>query len=631
MHVSSASRIRIWLPKRVQQCTAALVCWCLYAAYYSSATHEISTRSNRNSLPNSRPIVYIDEHVLKNVRSYWQGAHACVNCSRDFDYHGLYNQQPARFAAKPLMATVDRRPSTLRRQLVNALANETNIGCAVSTNTMVTGVGFIDVSSFKALEKQAKCRLCFEFSSATYATSFLLEMNSREVVHPSTICIPGAADLYQRFAKWQQGSRNADTAYPWTVDCTFPGGGFGSQSTLSCHRVSEMRDSNSDVIQRIYVMTNFTLKELTRPSLFHVVSVWPWDALRSHGDERSYFNQHGTLIGMPTAATELNLAYIQGPNYQLDTPLSSKIRQSLDSGTNKKVGSIGGGHTRLVIQILQLSLSAKGTTMLLAVPDSQAQATLAYVLDLVEMPLDDVIPTFSNALTHAYFQLLKKCGKCPTVREALNGSVEPSPRTQWRISLSDLMRLQQIQLCIVPLPTPAIAFDRLLISGQYAFSSYIVARYSADYHAMMYFDGDAAPILSPNTNSTLLDLIYRTLYRKNCDGVQFSLVELSIPNRDSSPDRILQCIRQFYRSSDKDWRSTVSSCKLSYGNILGRTDVLRALSVHYVDTYEENLNSDVVGCAGKDFMNDDMLLDESVELHLTAKQRPPTCTCNITT
>ena len=42
--------------------------------------------------------------------------------------------------------------------------------------------------------------------------------------------------------------------------------------------------------------------------------------------------------------------------------------------------------------------------------------------------------------------------------------------------LSDLLEARSIGVTIVPLPTPAIAFKRMLIGGQYAYASYIAAR-----------------------------------------------------------------------------------------------------------------------------------------------------------
>lgn len=565
--------------------------------------------------PKGQPCVDIDKTVLKNVFSYWEGARARVDFPWDGSSSDSESVASQRFLARPLMATVDRRPATLRRQFLVRPSSK-HIGCAISTNTMVTGLGFIDVSSFKSYEHQAACHACFEFASVTYAVNFLSEMASREVQYPSTVCIPGVVDLHQRFAAWQKGSRPPDKAYPWTVDCVFPGG----FSELSCSGLSALNDDRPEALQRIFVRTNFTLITEKHPNAMHVISFWPWNALRSHDDERQFLDS----VGRPKSASELNLAYFQGPNYETD----AKDGKSLRTGVGR-THIKGGAHRSLVTQLLQLSLGAKGTTAYMGVPDGQVHSTLAQIEEIIRASIQDIIPTFSGALSRAYEEMQKSTGGShhkTSLREVLYGTAEEPSTVMERLTVEHFMRIQRIQLRIVPLPTPALAFERLLISGQYAFNSYIAARYSADHHALMYFDGDAVPLVMSHLNQSLIEIMYQTLYGavKSCRGVQFSLIELSIPQHYSSPDDVFRCIKKFYEVSDDAWDLMYSTCKQSYGNILARSDEVRSMSVHYVDTFGTGHIEGTVECTGLD-----ILQNSSIELHMTMKKRPAHCTCDL--
>lgn len=566
-------------------------------------------QGQRVSEPGLREVVYVDRSVLENVRSYWEGAQSCINCNGVFSR--ATDLADIKFVAQPLMATVDKRPVTIRKQMQSTKVASQPLGCAVSTNTMVTGLGHVLPGSFKGREDEAECFVCFETSSLEYAETFLLLVSQRKLVD-STVCVHGVPDLYERFSSWQFKSRPADKAYPWTVDCTFPSG----FETLTCSGLSSLQGQPPEELQRVYVLTSFTLTQSPASNSYplRISSRWPWAALRSPIDAMFTSADNGFRIS-PSKPLDIKLAYFQGPNFEVAT---ESTRFSLRSSTTGPI--YGGSHIRLISQLLHLIERSHNAVFFMGVPDGQVNSTLTHISQLLQASLNETLPSHGRFIEkiQSYARL-----NAPYL------FVRPfSSSAERHLTLNHLMLAVNLEICIVPLPTPALAFEKLLISGQYAFSSYMAARYSAVFDVLVYFDGDAVPSLGPSAQGSLLDIFFETFFGReahNCHGAQLTLVEWSIPTELSTPDSIVRCVEQFHERTRHNWTRGVQDCVQAYGNIAARGDSVQAMSVHYVDVNPEYLPQGVKYCPGFALHR-----DKIVELHLTKKKRPSECTCNPT-
>ena len=272
-------------------------------------------------------IVRVDAAAQKNCKSNLESARSSIQWAKD-TCNKAEKKFRATFVSEPLMASVDRRPLILRKQAVH-IEDEKRLpifGCAFSTNTTVSNLGYVEVESFQV--RDSSCAICFQFAARNQAAQFMIRVGD---ISGSTKCISGQTSLYQRFGVWQQQSRSSDSAYPWTVDCSLPNG----IKELSCKNIGSNSNYRQDGIQTVYLNTNFSLMTKSK-QLFHVLSQWPWDSLTSHDDDRaSIYIRMKSRYFVPSHAKDMRVAYFQGPNYHAKTNNAGNFLV----GTNEGISS----------------------------------------------------------------------------------------------------------------------------------------------------------------------------------------------------------------------------------------------------------------------------------------------------
>ena len=477
----------------------------------------------------------IDPWVARNSRANLQGATASTVWSessrRGLTEGGIANL--TLFVAQPLMATVDRRPIIVRKQTsypppFNFHSSGSKIGCALSTNTALTELGGISLKQLEQNLRHATCAVCFQFSSKGLAKQFVASEGGAVEPDESTRCFYGEPRVSYTFANWQQdyqqAARGSLFGYPWTVDCELPNG----HKELTCDGISEINDSH-DELQRIYVKTNFTLamksthkdRDMKQSSIpfptFHVLSTFPWDAVRSHSDDRLAIykalpkNASDPSPYVPSSAKELKLAYFQGPNYDAEFAGAKMYLRS----PSLEPESNGGVNPRFMSTLINLLRQGSDVTFFIGVLDGQAEHTRSILASKLELLVSDIYPLHARHLVRA-FEFLSVEGNSgeyiPTgaFRDDIGrGSGaearerDSSPHLNETLTLLDFMRLRNTKITIIPLPTPSLAFQTLLCGGQYGYASYILARFAADFHVVQYFDGDATPLNVPAVRHSL--------------------------------------------------------------------------------------------------------------------------------
>jgi len=198
------------------------------------------------------------------------------------------------------------------------------------------------------------------------------------------------------------------------------------------------------------------------------------------------------------------------------------------------------------------------------------------------------------------------------------------------LKLRHLLHIRGIRLHILPLTTPSIAFEKNVCGVQYAFTSYLAARFAADYQAIMYIDGDSAVI--EHNNRLLKEILYKRFFSpksNKCVGHRFRLLEQFVKPEDESNDRVLECSRQLSTNQTK-WNYVNRHCNLKKGHIAVRADSIFEFNVHHPDTLREYLLQGVQDCImpGNEETKEYFFgHEEVVQIHLRNRKRKAVCTC----
>jgi hypothetical protein len=308
-----------------------------------------------------------DHLVLENIVATYEGASSHIR------YDGSALPPEVAMQAAPLMASVDRRPIVVRKQLLDDREAELArggalLGCAMTATTFVTNLLQLDVSAanLKRHGDQHTCQLCFQFSNRHDVAHFLPETgdtaNLAIVTQPDahTKCVAGAASIHALFAQWQQqeeskGERFQGFGYPWTVDCMLPNG----IKQLTCREISRMQNNSrgnhtrlNDVnvhLETGLVLSTKNQRPKAQATTITVTSKWPWSALTSHDDDRSTIADKLSFTwtdenswSVPKHAQEMKLAHVEGPGWS-------------DS-------SRGGVHARLLVNLYHFIRHSPGST-----------------------------------------------------------------------------------------------------------------------------------------------------------------------------------------------------------------------------------------------------------------------------
>jgi hypothetical protein len=197
------------------------------------------------------------------------------------------------------------------------------------------------------------------------------------------------------------------------------------------------------------------------------------------------------------------------------------------------------------------------------------------------------------------------------------------------ITLTDLLRLRNINIQMVPILTPSILFGKSVCTGQYQFTTYLAARYAADFQVMMFIDGDTALVEQSLTQQQIFyDRFFSPQKSTKCAGHRFQLIEQYVPQKDNSNGRVMECVHDLVAHSEK-WKYAIANCHLKEGHIVGRTDAIYAYGVHHPFTLKNYAPRGVEDCnSGKKWSERFYLLEsELVQLHLRDRERKPECTC----
>ena len=234
-----------------------------YPKNYSTAKQKtVRTKEATNNDPAnlSNDVLKFDEHVLANVRETYRGARSFTAWAPNADPVGDIGQ----FQTIPLLATVDRRPIIVRKQLIedkknrlNLAANGKLLGCAMTGATFISDLELLELEHYAPT-----CDVCFQFSNhedmANFVPSLGYEALKPGLQSTSTKCFEGEATVEARFAAWQRGDRRfKGYGYQWHVDCALPNG----IQELTCREISGMQNEIDllDDVQKIYFKTKFSL------------------------------------------------------------------------------------------------------------------------------------------------------------------------------------------------------------------------------------------------------------------------------------------------------------------------------------------------------------------------------------
>lgn len=583
-------------------------------------------------------VLYFDTVALQNIQATYEGAHSHIEWSpRSIPDVIPTDDLQGQFQAVPLLATVDRRPIVVRKQLhddakrnKHLVAGGDLMGCALTATTFVSNLDSQHLKHYK--EYTPTCDVCFQFSNREDMEKFVpgvgyepLKPHQKSI---ATKCFGGKASLSARFADWQQkDERFTDFGYPWTVDCILPNG----IEELTCREITRMQHEieDRDDLQNIFFRTRFYLDGWFGiwSKQFMVHSRWPWKAVMSHDDDRRKIAKNismrwndATSDFVPANAKELKLAHVEGPGYD---KTEYKGGLSLKSVSINKE-SRGGVHSRLISNLFHLIRNAPGSTHMIAVVDGQAKRSYDRMIELLETKVSVLYPSYGDVM-FSDIDEMKQLDLIPI------GRMNASKGLRWHsdMSLIDLLRLREIKIHMVPITTPSISFERSVCGGQYPFAPYLAARFAADYHVVMFIDGDTAIV---ENSKTLQSILYDRFFSKNsskCAGHRLRLIEQYVKPQDDNVDRLLQCTHDITSNPSK-WRFAMKNCHLKEGHIVARTDSIYAFSVHHPDTLKYYLPKGVDDCitpgneeSDRYFLKD----DEFVQLHLRDRERKVECTC----
>ena len=583
-------------------------------------------------------VVYLDEAALDNIKATYEGAHAHLEWSpKSLSSINLAeNDLLKRFQALPLLATVDRRPLIVRKQMrkdekgAQLSQNGKLLGCALSATTFVSN---LEEQRLKhGHDMKATCDVCFQFSNREDMHNFVPGVGYEPLQHGqqsvATKCFWGKTSVTARFADWQKhDERFRGFGYPYTVDCVLQNG----IKELTCREISALQKNieERDDVQSIDFRTTFELDSWFGISKqFFVKTKWPWRAVMSHDDDRSKIAANLSNAWddvnsafVPKNAEELKLAHVEGPGYdKTDYQEAVSLRSMTESAE-----STGGLHPRLVANLFHLMRNAPGSTHIMAVVDGQLNRTYSRLLDLLATKISALYPTYGEIVFDSMSDM-RKMDLIPI--DKMGNGANGLPVDD--MTLMELLRLRGMKIHVVPITTPSLAFEKSVCGGQYSFTPYLAARFAADYQVMMFIDGDTA-IVEGGTQA-LQSILYDRFFSKNstkCAGHRLRLVEQFVKPENDSSERVVQCAHDL-ASNPKKWEFAMKNCQLKEGHIVARTDSIYAFSVHHPDTIDGYLPAGVENCithTGQ--VNDRYFLkaSELVQLHLRNRERKPECAC----
>ncbi len=600
--------------------------------------------NSKSLFSKTNDVVTFDRHALSNVQATFSGAHSYMEWSPKALKDGKHLDQLQNFQAIPLSATVDRRPVIVRKQLVDDNNGDKKadggrlLGCAISSTTFLSNLEdqYLKHYSNQSKDYAPQCDVCFQFSNREDMKNFVpgegyepLKEGQESI---STKCFSGKAEYKGRFIKWQQSDgRFKGFGYPWTVDCVLPNG----IQELTCRKISKMEKEieERDDLQRIYFKTKITINgwvaQYEHYQMF-VHSSWPWSALMSHDDDRSWIAQ--TLSKsfddtnsdfVPQTAQEMKLMHVEGPVYDQTTVDGSLSLKSM----NVHPESRGGLHFRLLTNLFHLIRNAPGSTHMIAVVDGQARKSYSNLLELLNTKVADLYPIYGYVFQEQQIADLQSMDLIPMSRMTES---RYNLRYDNDLTLMELLRHRQIKIHMVPVVTPSMVFAKTVCGGQYQFATYLSARYAADYHAIMFIDGDTAMM---EQSSTLKSVLYDRFFSQNsskCAGHRLRLIEQYVKPEDDTTEQVLACTADLVSNPSK-WEYAMQNCHLKEGHIVARTDSIHAFSVHHPDTLETKyLPEGVQDCiTPRNRVDDRYFLKESefVQLHLRNRLRKDECTC----
>jgi hypothetical protein len=610
--------------------TLAALIW--NANFFIDSRKRTSFKALKDATVNN--VLFLDTAVLDNIEATYQGAHSQI----EWAGRSLENVEPIddldAFQAVPLSATVDRRPIIVRKQMQDdkeGLHNNGEIlGCAVSATTFVSKLNDTYLKHYK--EYTPTCDVCIQFSNRQDMDHFLpgigYEPQLPNQQSTATKCFPGKASISGRFSKWQQGDdRFKGFGYPWTVDCQLPNG----IEELTCMSISSLQKQirERDDVQNIYFRTKFSLDAWfdIHYKGFHVSTTWPWTALMSHDDDRSriaaglgkFWNDFSSDF-IPNSFKELRLAHVEGPTYD-----KGEYHDALSLKSMKEdMESLGGVHVRLVPNLFHLIRNAPGSTHIISVVDGQANRTYEQIQRLLNTKISTLYPKYGNSVFGDMQEI--KAHDLLSMSSMGKTSIFASYSG---MTLGELLEKRHIKIQLVPFITPSISFERNVCGGQYAFAPYLAARYAADFHVMMFIDGDTAIIEKSETLQQILFNRFFSQYSTKCAGHRLRLIEQYVRPEDDSVDRILQCTYDLKFNTEK-WNYAMENCHLKEGHIVARTDSIYAFSVHHPDTLSEYLLDGLQDCITPgNKVTDQYFLkeDEFVQIHLRDRERKKECIC----
>lgn len=630
---------------------------------HSIAEQNLSTSTKETALHDYKPpsttlndVLKFDEHVLANIRETYKGARSFTKWSPDIIPHGDINQ----FQTIPLHATVDRRPIMVRKQLMedkklNLADNGRLLGCAITGGTFTSDLDLLEVET---KHSRQTCDVCFQFSNDEHMTNFvpnsgytLISKLQSTPTKSQTKCFEGIATVTGNFAKWQKSdSRFRGSGYQWHVDCTLPNG----IQELTCREISRMQDKIglNDNLQRIYFQTKFDLFGWFRspevdddvqslPRRFSIQTEWPWAAVMSHDDDRSAIADSLSMSWndveskfVPSTHHQMSLAHVEGPGYDKTEHDGNLSLKSMEADKLSQ----GGIHPRLVSNLFHLIRNAPGSTHMIAVVDSQAQRSYDVMASLLNMSVTDLFQVYGNRV-FGNAGTLNDQGLIPI--SSMNAkNIRSSVRT---MTLMELLRLRNMKIHMVPIITPSLVFEKTVCGGQYTFTPYLAARYSADYQVIMFIDGDTAMIESSNKR-TLNEILYDRFFGEKstkCAGHRMRLIEQYVEPEYNSNEGVLQCTQDL-ALNEKKWQYALNNCQLKEGHIVARTDSVYAFDVHHPHTLADYLPEGVDDCIFpdswtklQDALSDNIPYaeryvlgeDEFLQVHLRDRKRKEECAC----
>merc|ERR550539_170791 len=103
---------------------------------------------------------------------------------------------------------------------------------------------------------------------------------------------------------------------------------------------------------------------------------------------------------------------------------------------------------------------------MIAVVDGQLNRTKSRILQMLHMKVSELYPKYGTAI-FSDIDEMKKLNRIPI------SDMDKVPRNKNDITLMELLHIREIKIMLVPLATPASAFERSVCGGQYTFTPYL--------------------------------------------------------------------------------------------------------------------------------------------------------------